>query len=104
MISLDFEWLHGLGLGALSEEDKRSLLRSVYEELETRVGARLAEGMTLEQLLEFEAFMDAGDEQGAKQWLDDNAPDHTKIPQVVLDEIGEELRSRSDELLQDRQD
>lgn len=102
MVSLDFEWLDGLGLGALSEEDKRSLLRSVYEELETRVGARLAEGMTLEQLLEFEAFMDAGDQQGAKQWLDDNAPDYKKIPPVVLDEIGEELRSRSDELLQDR--
>ncbi len=99
MISLDFEWLDNHGLGALSQDDKRSLLAAVYEELELRVGVRLSQAMTGDQLAEFEALMDAGDELAAKQWLDMNMPDYTKIAPAVLGEMGAELRSRADEVV-----
>lgn len=102
MISLDFQWLDEHGLGALSRDDKQSLLAAIYEELELRVGIRLSQAMTSEQLAEFEALMAAGDEVGAKQWLDTNKPDYTEVAPAVLAEMGEELRSRADEVLERR--
>ena len=101
-ISLDFQWLDDHGLGALSQDDKQSLLAAIYEELELRVGIRLSEARTSEQLAEFEALMAAGDEVGAKQWLDTNKPDYTEVAPAVLAEMGEELRSKAEEVLERR--
>ena len=46
------------------------MLAHIYETLEMRVGMRLAEQMTNEQLDEFERFIDANDEAGALKWLE----------------------------------
>ena len=102
MISLDFQWLDDHGLGALSRDDEQSLLVAIYEELELRVGIRLSEDVTSEQLAEFEALMAAGDEDGAKQWLDTDKPDYTEVAPAVLTEMGEESRGRTDEVLERR--
>ena len=102
MKTLNFEWLDGLGLGGLSSEEKRSLMLSVIGELQSRVGERLAEGLADEQLEQFHALMEAGDEQGAKQWLEESAPDYKQTVQAVLEEIEEELRSRSKDVLEAR--
>ena len=57
MFKLDDNLLRELGLGALPPQEKNRMLAHIYETLEMRVGMRLAEGMSDQQLDEFEALM-----------------------------------------------
>lgn len=58
MFQLDDQFLSDVGLGSLPDEQKKPFLQHVYEQLEYRVGIRLSEGMTDEQLEQFEAIID----------------------------------------------
>ena len=84
MFKLDNALLEELGLGSLPAEEKNRMLAQIYETLEMRVGMKLAEQMTNEQLDEFESFIDRNDEAGALQWLETNFPNYK---QVVADEL-----------------
>lgn len=84
MFKLDDNLLRELGLGALPAEEKNRMLNHIYETLEMRVGMKLAEQMTNEQLDEFEGFIDRNDEAGALKWLETNFPNYK---QVVADEL-----------------
>lgn len=57
---------------------------TLYPELEGRVGERLSVGLSDAQLDEFEALVDADNEDGASQWLTDNVPHY---PQIVAEEF-----------------
>jgi hypothetical protein len=74
MIKLDENLLVELGLAALPKEEKTSFLKHMYETLEMRVGTRLAERMSDQQMSEFEQFINSNDEQGAFHWLEGNFP------------------------------
>lgn len=89
MFKLDNTLLEELGLGTLPAEEKNKMLAHIYETLEMRVGMKLAEQMTNEQLDEFEGFIDRNDEAGALKWLETNFPNYK---QVVADEL-EALKS-----------
>jgi predicted RNA-binding Zn ribbon-like protein len=89
LFKLDENLLIELGLGSLPAEEKNKMLAHIYETLEMRVGMKLAEQMTNEQLDEFEAFIDSNDEAGALKWLESNFPNYK---QVVADEL-ENLKS-----------
>ena len=84
MFKLDDNLLVELGLGELPSDEKNKMLSHIYETLEMRVGMKLAEKMTDEQLDEFEGFIDKNDEPGALKWLESNFPNYK---QVVTDEL-----------------
>lgn len=84
MFKLDDNFLQELGLGNLPVDEKKAMLSHIYETLEMRVGMKLAEQMTNEQLDEFERFIDGNDESGALTWLETNFPNYK---QVVADEL-----------------
>jgi hypothetical protein len=84
MFKLDNALLEELGLGALPADEKNKMLAHIYETLEMRVGIKLAEQMTNQQLDEFEGFIDRNDEPGALKWLETNFPNYK---QVVADEL-----------------
>lgn len=84
MFKLDNTLLEELGLGSLPAEEKNRMLAHIYETLEMRVGMKLAEQMSNEQLDEFEGFIDRNDEAGALKWLETNFPNYK---QVVADEL-----------------
>lgn len=84
MFKLDDNLLQELGLGALPPAEKNRMLQHIYETLEMRVGMKLAEQMSNEQLDEFEGFIDRQDEAGALKWLETNFPNYK---QVVADEL-----------------
>ncbi|MEX5296851.1 DUF5663 domain-containing protein [Kocuria sp. CPCC 205268] len=70
----------------LSLEEAGSLVVIAEQELELRVGVRLADGLTHEQLEEFAELVEApGNHAGAVRWLEINVPDYS---QVVREEIG----------------
>lgn len=58
MIRIDDSLLQDLGLMSLPKPERDALLRQIYETLEMRVGMKLAERMSDQQLDEFERFID----------------------------------------------
>jgi hypothetical protein len=75
MFQLDDNFLEDLGLGDLPAEQKKPFLQHIYSELEMRVGAKLSEGMTDEQMAEFESIIDRKDD-AIKSWLSQYAPNY----------------------------
>lgn len=92
MYKLDDNFLAQLGLSDMPEEQKQSFLQHFYGELEARVGERLTEGMTNEQLDEFGYFVDRN-EQGVQNWFANNLPNYRELPEYKL---AEEKSSPSD--------
>lgn len=68
MFQLDDNLLQELGLGSLPPAEKNKMLAHIYETLELRVGMKLAEQMSDQQLDEFEGFID-GNVEHARNFL-----------------------------------
>lgn len=98
-IKLDDSLLTELGLGSLPAEEKNKLLAHIYETLEMRVGMKLAEQMTNEQLDEFEAFIDRNDEAGALKWLETNFPNYKQVVSSELDALKVEIKATAPQIL-----
>lgn len=79
MFQLDDTFLQDVGLGNLPEEEKKAFLQHIYEELELRVGTKLSEGLSEQQMNEFEAFVDR-DEDKVRDWFSNNLPDYAANP------------------------
>jgi len=79
MFQLDEQFLKDVGLDELPEEQKKPFLQHIYEELELRVGTRLSEGLTNEQLDEFESFVE-GDADKVQAWLTRYEPNYLEQP------------------------
>jgi len=91
MFKLDDDLLKELGLGTLPADEKNKMLGQIYETLELRVGMKLAEQMSNEQLDEFESYIDKQDEAGALKWLETNFPNYKDV-------VGEELQNLKEEI------
>jgi predicted RNA-binding Zn ribbon-like protein len=92
MFKLDNAFLEELGLGTLPPVEKNKMLAHIYETLEMRVGVRLAEQMSNEQLSEFEGYVNQKDEAGALRWLETNFPDYKQVVAQELDKLKNEIR------------
>ena len=123
MITMDLDFIDGLGLAELPVEDKRSLLHSAYLELELKVGQALSEGLTSEQLDEFERIIDRDEstvdavldryadfiddsylamersEAASLVWLREMRPDYQRIVSERLQFIRDEIRAAADRIL-----
>lgn len=97
-IRIDNNLLVELGLGDLPEAEKKKLLKQIYETLEMRVGMKLAEHMSDQQLNEFEGFIDTNDEAGALKWLETNFPNYPKVVASELDKLKAEIKKDSDKI------
>lgn len=75
MFQLDDKFLQDLGLDQLPPEQKQAFLEHIYSELELRVGTRLSDGLTDEQMTEFESFVDR-DREKVYAWVAANTPDY----------------------------
>jgi hypothetical protein len=99
MIKLDDDFLAELGLAALSAEDKKEMLAQIYHTLEERVGMRLAQNMTDQQLQEFEQLMDANDEAGAFKWLQTNVPNYKEVVADELEKLKAEVKQAAPQII-----
>jgi len=100
MFKLDDDLLKELGLGSLPAEEKNTMLAHIYETLEMRVGMKLAEQMTHEQLDEFEGFIDQNDEKSALAWLEANFPDYKKVVANELEQLKTEIKTTAPAILE----
>lgn len=98
-IKIDNDLLSELGLNGLPDAEKNSLLRHIYETLEMRVGMRLADQMSNEQLDEFEQYFEAKDDAGAFKWLETNFPNYKEIVQEEFDKLKAEVGQSAPQIL-----
>lgn len=99
MIRLDDNLLQELGLGTLPPEEKDKFLKHIYETLEMRVGTRLAERMTDQQLDEFETFIDRKDDAGAFHWLETNFPNYKEVVAEEFEKLKTEIKAVAPDIL-----
>lgn len=99
MLKIDNSLLEEVGLAALPEAEKNSFLKHIYETLEMRVGIRLADQMTNEQLDEFEKYFEAKDDAGAFKWLETNFPNYKEIVQQEFDKLKAEVAQTAPQIL-----
>lgn len=107
MFKLDNALLEDLGLGILPPQEKNMMLRHIYETLELRVGMKLAEQMTNEQLDEFEQLMPrpedsnevkAQKEKDALTWLETNFPNYKQVVADELEKLKGEVRQAAPQI------
>jgi hypothetical protein len=77
MFQLDDKFLQEVGLADLPADQKQAFLQHIYSELELRVGTKLSEGMSDDQLAQFEAFVDQ-DEQKVVAWFEKYLPNYAE--------------------------
>lgn len=95
MFKLDNNLLMELGLGELPADEKNKMLAHIYETLEMRVGMKLAEQMSNEQLDEFEQFINQNDEAGALKWLETNFPNYKQVVADELEKLKAEIKQNA---------
>ncbi len=102
-LKLDNDLLVQLGLDALPQEEKQKMLAHIYETLEVRVGSRLAEQMSNEQLDEFETFINAKDEAGALQWLETTFPTYKDVVREEFEKLKGEIAAVAPQIVAEYQ-
>jgi hypothetical protein len=81
-IMLNEHFLEECGLAQLTDDEKYKILQKISEELEMRVGATIAEGMSDELLDEFDTFLES-DVDSIREWLNINHPEHHSDPNFL---------------------
>ena len=95
-MQFDDKFLQEMGLSAMPEEQKQEFLDYIQEELETRIGERISEGLTEVQLNEFDMITDQNE---ATKWLKENRPDYREIVNRTIEELKSEIRTNRSKLL-----
>lgn len=95
-MQFDDKFLADVGLSAMPEEIKAEFLAFIQEELEIRIGERIARGLPEEKLAEFDAITEQAE---AAKWLETNRPDFREIVERTIAEMKEEIRENRAKLL-----
>lgn len=95
-MTIDDEFLKEVGLSVMPEEQKRAFLEYVEQEIEVRIGEKIAEGISANKLREFERMND--DE--ALLWLKENKPNFIDIVDATVEEMKAEISRNRDKILQ----
>lgn len=102
-LKLDNNLLDEIGLSALPPEEKKKMLAHIYETLEMRVGVRLAEQMSDQQLDEFESFINNNDEAGALRWLETTFPSYKEVVADEFEKLKNEIRQVAPQIVVESQ-
>lgn len=95
-MQFDDNFLQEMGLQAMPEPDKQAFLKYIEEELEVRIGERIARGLTEAQLQEFDSLTDPAT---VAAWLEKNRPDYRQIVTRTIDEMKAEIRANRTRLV-----
>ena len=68
MFQFDESFLEQVGLSNMPQEQKETFLQYAQDQLEVRIGEKMSEGLSEEQLDEFEKIID-NDQETVQKWL-----------------------------------
>ena len=95
-MQFDESFLQEMGLSAMPKEQKQKFLDYIQEELEIRIGERIAKGLTEAQLNEFDQITD---QKEAAEWLEKNRPDYREIVTRTIEELKKEICANRSRLI-----
>ena len=95
-MNFDENFLQEMGLSAMPADKKQEFLNYIQEELEVRIGERIAKGLTEEQLQEFDSLTDTGE---VTKWLERNRPDYREIVSRTIAEMKQAIEKNRTKLL-----
>lgn len=95
-MKLDEQFLQEMGLGDMPADEKVKFLDYLNERLATKIGERIAERLSQEQLDQFDQINDQAE---ASRWLGENCPEYHEIIEHTFSELKDEIRANRDQLL-----
>ena len=95
-MEIDENFLREVGLSAMPEEQKQAFLEYVEDELDLRVGEKLTEGVSEEEIKAFEEM----DDIDALLWLKENKPNFVEVVDQTINELKLEITSNRDKILE----
>lgn len=90
------DFMNEVGLGEMPEAEKSVFMQHAQEELEVRVGQRLSEDLTREQMAE---FLTIEDDDEARRWLNEKVPGVKEVVREVFEVFKREIKTQKDEIL-----
>lgn len=97
MYKFDDNFLESVGLGSMPAEQKDAFLQYAQDQLEMKIGEKMSEGLSEEQLSEFEKIVD-NDKETIDRWIA-NSGDYQN--DVIYQKLVESLGSENEEVLSD---
>lgn len=95
-MQFDENFLQEMGLSAMPADKKQDFLNYVQEELEVRIGERIARGLTEAQLQEFDSLTETAD---VAKWLEKNRPDYREIVSRTIAEMKQAIQQNRSKLI-----
>lgn len=89
-MKIDIYYLASIGIRFETEEEAQAFAGIIQEELEIRIGTKIASRLSDEQLDEFDMCIESDD---AREWLEENCPDFRDIVDNETERMEEELIS-----------
>lgn len=96
MIKVDDEFMTEVGLNEMPAAEKQAFMEEAEAELETRVGAAMAERLTQEEIKEFSQI--AEDDQ-ALAWLNEKVPDFRDLVLQAFQTFKNEIAAGREQVL-----
>lgn len=93
---IDEKFMDEVGLGAMSDDEKKAFMEHAEEELEVRVGRAVGMGLTDEQIDAFDAMTDLDE---AAAWLEKNCPNYRKIVEDTYNGLKQEIIAERNAIL-----
>lgn len=97
MYKFDDNFLESVGLGSMPAEQKDAFLQYAQDQLEMKIGEKMSEGLSNEQLDEFEKIVD-NDKATIDRWLA-GAGDYKN--DAIYQKLVESLGSDNEEIMSD---
>ncbi len=79
MYDIDENFINDVGLGGMSEENKKKLIEDIRVELEIRVGDELTKNLDDDQILEFDKILESSDKVAILKWMQKHCPDYEAV-------------------------
>ena len=81
------------GVRDVPEAEIVELADHLYGELEYTVGVKLSAGLSEAQMLEFQHYIDTGNDEGSNAFLQRTVPDYREVTERALEQTVERLRT-----------
>lgn len=96
MIQIDEDFMAEVGLDSMPEAEKADFMKDAEEELEVRIGEKISEGLSEDQLLEFDQVDNI---VAAEQWLERYVPNFRDLARQVFQAFKNELAAERQQIL-----
>ena len=95
-MQFDEQFLQEMGLSAMPADKKQDFLNYIQEELEVRIGERIAKGLPEDKLQEFDSLNTT---EEVAEWLEKNRPDYREIVDRCIAEMKQSIAKNRTALL-----